>query len=269
MAVALANAFNQVGSSTTPGVTFTPSAAGSYYYVVSYWQAESVVPTTLGDNHSGSYTALTPVLDTVFNWRTVHYVSTTTSVASSTTVVFPALAASVVWGMVSFEITGSTGYLGQSNQAFASFTNATDNVSTGLLGTLSAQPALIVGMSGNTQGDTTTTVAGTGYTDPGVYILQTMNANNNFGRYESRRVTATTSIAATWTISAGARRGVVAAAFGEAGGALVQRRTGGNLGTRTGSRQRGFISVPRSFVSHKGLLVPQSGLIVPSMRIAA
>lgn len=74
--------------------------------------------------------------------------------------------------------------------------------------------------------------------------------------------TATGAYTAGATSSAGAENFTSTMATYYQAASTVQRRTSGNTGTRTGSRQRGFMAVPRSYSMTRGLLVPD-------MRIAA
>jgi hypothetical protein len=89
---------------------------------------------------------------------------------------------------------------------------STDAVTSGLLGTLAAQPAGIVGFTLNINNDTTPS-AGTGFTALTPVISYGLTVG---GRPQHKRVTATTSVAATWTAGSNQTHHTHAWAFEEA-----------------------------------------------------
>ena len=98
----------------------------------------------------------------------------------------------------------------------------TDAISTGLLGTLASQPALIVALSINVEG-TGPAAAGTGFTAGAAHFSydNTPNGTGIAGRSEWMRVTATTSIEATFTGTALADHTVLAWALLEGDGDVL------------------------------------------------
>jgi hypothetical protein len=118
------------------------------------------------------------------------------------------------WNIVAAEYSGIKSS-GNPRLAFAGQLSypgtGTDACSSGLLGTLSTQPALLVGVAQASSG-TFGCAAGTGFTDRGV--LWTTRQ----GRHEDKRLTATTSVAATFTLSPDNPYGVAAWAFEEGSG---------------------------------------------------
>ena len=154
-----------------------------------------------------------------------HYVSTNTTSAGSLTVTatWNSSAASFT-GLWVKEIGGSSGY-NNSNHASnrqAAPGTGTDGVTTGLLGTITNVPALISSLSYTTisGGSGGVLSTGTGYTTGASGWLFGSGANN--AASESERVTAGTSVAATFTCSQNIVTITQAAVFTEAAAAAQQ-----------------------------------------------
>lgn len=92
---------------------------------------------------------------------------------------------------------------------------ATDATTTANLGTLATQPAAIIGLANNSNGDSTPS-AGTGFTSRAAVF--DYGGGTATARPEDKRVTATTSIPLTWTALSAQNHAVGGWAFAEAAG---------------------------------------------------
>jgi len=117
-------------------------------------------------------------------------------------------------------------------QLQATPTTGTDATTSGATATLTKQPALVSGFTLSTQyGTPTSDAAGTGFTSD-----QNQTLTGIAFVAESKRVTATTGVAATFTSAANFAHISLVAVFDEA--ALIKyRKTLSRIGTRVGARQ--------------------------------
>lgn len=106
----------------------------------------------------------------------------------------------MIAGIEVLGIAATSAVVGNAAQSQADPGTGTDAISTGNTGTLSGQPAAVLGFHVNGQHFTPTPVVGTGYTNAGVVSLGASPG----GRVQHKRVTATTAVASTATSSAGA-----------------------------------------------------------------
>lgn len=143
-------------------------------------------------------------------------------------------AATTARGIFSVEIGDSSGYdtgsKASNNQGTPG--TGTDAVTSTNMPALSAQPALIVGITANTEGDTPAS-AGTGFTNGGSRINYAGAIPDMF-RVESKRVTVTSAAAATFTAAVNSRHLSIAIAFlenGAAGGGATRGTPFGHVGT--------------------------------------
>lgn len=137
----------------------------------------------------------------------------------STTITSTYGSATTARSQILVEIGGSSGY---DSTAVAKVTNnqgtpgtGTDAVTSTNLPVLTAQPALIIAITTNSEGDTTAT-AGTGFTSQGVRT-NFSGAIPDASRIESKTVTSTSATAATFTAAVNSRHLTTAAAFTETG----------------------------------------------------
>jgi trimeric autotransporter adhesin len=201
----------------TSAATLTLSS-GSYLHVFAAVD-NTFTESSISSSPSLTWTLLDTINDTSNGQRIYHWSSSVTSAGSCTvTVTWSSSSAnfSAIWMR---EIGGSSGSDVHTGQRQATPGTGTDGVSSGLLGTLSAAPALISALSYSTisGGGGGAFTHGTNFT-LGANGWTFGSAANN-GTSEHQRVTATTSIAATETISQNIVTITLAAAFTESGGA--------------------------------------------------
>ena len=198
-------------------------SAGSYLDV--YLTCDSgFTLSSIADNQAGgsnTYLLVDNTLDSSNGQRLYHYVTTTATTGGSLTITGTWSSASATsTGIWVKEIGGSSGYNGTNHAANLQTApgTGTDAVTSGLLGTVATVPALVSSMtystiSGGSGGAFTT---GTGYTSGAQGWLFGSGSNN--AASESERVTAGTSLAATYTLSQANRTITQAAVFTESGG---------------------------------------------------
>ncbi len=201
MAISLLGEANSgLGSSPT---TYTPSV-GSYLAVFASAQAD----VTAVSDGTNTYTKQGVSYSGTTGFFMALFVSSKILVSAAYTInITTAGATPSVWVG---EIGGSSGYQTSIGNVQAPGVNSTDGITSGLLGTLSAQPALIYSVS-FTIGGAVPCSAGTGFT------IATASGWTGFAASESKRVTATTSVAATWTNTGGTSKNfiTIAAVFTE------------------------------------------------------
>lgn len=121
--------------------------------------------------------------------------------------------------LVVMEISGLTGtVVGSAAQHQDSPGTGTDGISSGNTGTLSAQPAFVVGVVQNELTNGTPAV-GTGYSSGGTGW--DYGGGTAGGRWEYKSVTSTSAVAATFTAAANNAHYTIVVAFEESGGAAT------------------------------------------------
>lgn len=190
-----------IGPSSTPlGITL--SGAGS-----PTWVEEAVVTNASSQTHFHSFYALN-----VPGGTTAEVVATATGNMD-----FPAIYVAEYSG---FKTSGAR--LAFTGQHQATPTTSTDAVTSGLLGTLSEAPAGILAFSLNENSDGTP-AAGTSFT--ALTACHTYEGSvTASSRPEHRRVTATTSVAGTFTAATNGPHKTAAWAFSEAAGSAISHK---------------------------------------------
>ncbi len=203
------DALNGAGG-TTLTVAYTPSV-GSFLEVYTSCVGGTTSSVTDGTN---TYTSRLSVTDTPDN--TVTQLFTSGKINSGAALTIQANFSTTVTDRTIWvkEIAGAQGLLTANiaGQAQASPGTGANGISTGLLGTLSAQPALISALAFDSALTGGQPAAGTGFT-------QGTSAGGYWGSLaisESLRVTATTSIAATFTANTNVEHTSLGCAWQEA-----------------------------------------------------
>lgn len=199
---------------TTPTLTFTfPSlTAGSSIGV--YGSCEGSETMTCADTLNGSYgAAVDDILDVPDGQRVTSF-KFQNSAGSATPVVVTLTfsAATNFTGGFATEVGGAAtaSYDGHNGQVQATPTTSTDAVTSGTA-TPTAQPGLILSCSSNTSGAAAPS-AGTGFTDHGTGWV-----NAGPARLESKRYTATSAIAGTFTAGSNSAHTTLSLFFKETG----------------------------------------------------
>ena len=193
-------------------------AAGSYLHCAWTWDTGGDPNISSVDSSPAlTWTKLDTIFDTVHTQKLEHWVSSVTSAGSIT--VSAHWASTVTFrGSALTEIIGSSGYdsaaAAHNGQWQALPTTGTDSTSSLATPTLTSQPALISGFCSKSSGAVSNPAAGTGFTDGGAM----WQAAANGGRAESKRVTATTGVAATYTAGLNNDHLTAVAVFLEAAG---------------------------------------------------
>jgi hypothetical protein len=191
------------GNSSLGGgsLVYTP-AVGNYLAVVAIAQTSDVTALSDGVN---TYTKQGASLSGGTGWFMTLWTSAV--IAASAAYTITPTSAGTQKSVWVGEISGSSGYQTSTGNPQATFPGTgTDAVTSGLLGTLSAQPALVYGVC-LTLGSAVPSTAGTNFT------IATASGWSAFGASEKQRVTALTSIAATFTNTAGASDHFLTGAF--------------------------------------------------------
>lgn len=190
---------------------------GSVLHVVATGDSAQTI-STCSDSVNGSYgAALDTVVDTADNQRMAHfYFKNTGAGTPSVTVTFSASCANRT--ICIREIGGAdttASVLAHTGQFEVAGVSGTDAITTGTA-TNASQPALISGVAMNGAG-TQSPAAGTGFTSVANGLGWQLGTGINLGRAESKRITTTTAVAATWTNASGSPYIQVMAIFAEAG----------------------------------------------------
>lgn len=112
-------------------------------------------------------------------------------------------------------IATSSAVVGFSGNSQTNPGTSTDGVTSGSTGTLTSQPAGVFAMTINGQGATAVS-AGTGYTSQDSYRAWDYGTGTLFGRFEHKRVTATTAVDATFTAGSDTNHQTIVVALAEA-----------------------------------------------------
>lgn len=195
---------------------------------------------TCADNVNGTYgAALDSVNDTNNSQRMTHF-KFNNAASGATTVTLTNSVGAVFVGIWIKEISGvtTTAFDKSNAQLQGNPGTAADGVSSLATATLTTQPALVSGLSFNDFSNAAPAV-GTGFTDGGTGW--TFGGGSAGARSESKRVTATTGVAATFTASADVAHMSCVAVFTEtaAGGATRPVKMAGEWNGYAG-RSGGF-----------------------------
>lgn len=132
---------------------------------------------------------------------------------------YPAIAVVEVSGIVT-----SSALVGNAGQSQSSPGTGTDAITSGNTGTLTGQPAAVLAMVQNIDSDSTP-AAGTGYTSQDSYRAWDYGGGVSLGgRFEHKRVTATTAVAGTFTDATnggGSPYQTIVVALAESGGGVT------------------------------------------------
>jgi hypothetical protein len=182
-------------SAASISASITPSA-GSYLDVYVAMSAETITCSSVTDG-TNTYTAKDNIPDSGFNWRLQHFITASPVANTAYTVQanFSGTASTCMLGIV--EIGGSSGFLTSTGQLQTAPGTGADQVTSGLLGTLAGVPALVFGFCFQSAG-TNVLSTGTGFTTQG-NLWGAQHAQCVL--MESLRVTANTSIAATFAVA--------------------------------------------------------------------
>ena len=193
-------------------------STGSYMHIfITYDNSSSSAITSVTDTQGLSWTNTQAILDTADSQKYAEYVSTTTTSSTSITITVNLDIQAVFNGIAVKEIGGASGWdspNGKAGQYQAAPTTTTDATTSTNTGTLSTQPALVSGFCANS-GNAAVPAAGTGFTSNGTGMAIAGAATC---RGESKRVTATTAVAATFTAAANTAHVTTAVIFKESGG---------------------------------------------------
>lgn len=209
------------GSSTLTQIRTITTSAGSFLHIgITHDTVSSQTVSSVVSVPALTWTARSVVNDATNVQAIADYTSDTTA-ATAYTITTTLSAAATVFGTSVKEIGGSSGYdatanakAGQNQQTPGT---GTDAVTTGNTPALTAQPSLISGFAMDTSG-TGTPTNGTGFTSDGT--------GWGFGatalmRAESKRVTSTAALAATFTAGSNVAHSSMATVFTETGAGAV------------------------------------------------
>lgn len=204
---------------TSIALAVTCSAGDCLHIAVTHGASDTVSMAATPLTNTGSAitfsSALDNIDDTTNHQRIVHYYAN--NVPAQTTTITASFTGSATYrGIKIKRITGSSGYDSVASAAHAGQiqvtpTTSTDAVSSGNTSALSAQPALISGFSIATAVARTTAV-GTGFTNDQTTAWQ-FGSGINMSASESKRVTSTSALAATFTAASNDSQSTVAAVF--------------------------------------------------------
>lgn len=180
-------------SDTTVAVTLTGVSAGSALDVYIF-HAVTGTPTYSVADGTNTYTQRTNTALISGTGRLINFTANNVS-GGSLTVTATFSAAQTYRGIYVREISGTTGWDKSVAQAQTDPGTGIDAITTGLTGTLTSQPALISGVCVNGNAPNVPT-AGTGFTSESAIWTNFASV-----RPESKYLTATTSLAATWSQS--------------------------------------------------------------------
>lgn len=221
-------------SVSAPSISLT---AGDYIHiVVTHGMSDTVGMAATPLTNTGTAitfsAALDNIEDTNNHQRLVHYYAAITTTQS--TVITAAFNGSASYRHIKVKrITGASGYDTHAAQRQDTPGTATDGVSSGNTPALAAQPALISSVTTATAA-ARTTATGTAFTNNQSSAWQ-FGTGTNMSASESKRLTATTATAATYTAASNDAQLTVAAVFTESATAptLSAATPSGTLGTST------------------------------------
>lgn len=201
------------GSGATATVTLTVAQGSSIHLLITCANTETI--TTPVSSPTATWTLLNALNDAGNGQRSEQWVADNFA-AGSVTITETYSAASTFRGIAAKEIGGTSGYdatAAAKNAQFQQFpTTGTDATTSNATPTLTAQPALLSGWCFDSSGSGTP-AAGTGFTSDGTGWKLGGAADQLRG--ESKRVTATTGVAATFTAAANSSHNSFAAVFTE------------------------------------------------------
>jgi hypothetical protein len=168
---------------------------------------------TCADSLNGTYGASLNALDDATNLQRMDHWKFNNSLGGANTVTLSLSSASTSTGIWIKEISGvtTTAFDKSAGQLQTAPTTAADALTSGATATLSAQPALVSGLSVITGAASGIPAVGTGFTDGGAGW-----AGISAARSENERVTGTTGVAATFTAASNVAHLTVVAVFTEA-----------------------------------------------------
>lgn len=210
---------NSLLTAATIAVTLPPVTAGSSIAV--FGSCESAETMACADSVNGSYGAAVDDINDAGDGQRVTSFKFQNSAAGTPVVTITFSATTNFTGMFAVEVLGAAAasFDGHNGQVQATPTTGTDAVTSGTA-TPTAQPGLIVALSSNTSG-AAAPAAGTGFTDHGSGWAQAGPA-----RLESKRYTATSAIAGTFTAGSNSAHATLQMLFKEAS-------SGGTVNTKT------------------------------------
>lgn len=215
--------WNDDGGAAGTTITFTPAnnlTPGSVILVEATWDVTNAPTVTCADATNGAYTPIDTVPDTDHGQNQKNFYFKNNSSSGKPVITVTYSASSQFKGIHFREITGAAtvnplaGHAAQFQTAPGTGTNG---ATSGNTGTLTGQPALICGFINDPSASTTPT-AGTGFT--------TGTSGWGFGgtagaRSETKRVTSTAPVAATFTMGTAESSDTFAAVFLEAGATIT------------------------------------------------
>jgi hypothetical protein len=201
MAVSFLGSNQQTSTGSSVGVSVTVPAGGGYLEVYVTTGGATTQFSGVADNSGNGnlYTIQSSAEDTVGTQSLARYTSNA-SVAAGTFTVTASFANSTqgALGIAVILVTGSTGQLAGLAANFQTTPGTgVGAVTTGSSGTLSSQPSVMVAITIGSSGGTLSTSAAGGSTQLGSTIWGALKANLGF--METQALSATTSIAATFT----------------------------------------------------------------------
>lgn len=197
---------NAVGVTTVDAPAFTPTAGNHLLAIISYSHGTAAQSATLSDTtgsndtwnelETGAYASLNGMR--AFLLDNAAAASTTVRATFGANVDYPTI--------VVVEISGlhASAFLDAAFGLSAAPGQGADAITSGNLGTLSAQPAALIGVTYDIGGGNATPTPGTSHTDIGAVWTYEGALSSAAGRVEHRRLTATTATAATFTAAAAA-----------------------------------------------------------------
>lgn len=216
---------NHAGLHSTQAVTLTVAASSFLHVCVSFDNSNGTTDFTLASVPSLTWTSLDTLTDSTDSEITEQYVSSTTASGSITITATFLTAQTGHSAIAAKEIGGSSGYdstaAAHNKQQQPTPTTVADATSSTATPTLTNQPALFSGFCMASAGAGTPAV-GTGFTDDG--SAWTGFTGTALMRGESKRVTATTGQAATFTAAANTTHQSFVAAFTETGAGTVDNQ---------------------------------------------
>lgn len=199
-------------------ITFTTSATETGAHIMATWDntGAASISTVVAVPSGPTFSVLATILDSVNNQNTAHIVTSDLTPSTTYTVTITLSALSTARSCAGNIIADTSGYLGSPNhhaeQVQATPTLTADAVTSGNSGTISQAGALISAHSFNSAGITAPT-AGTGFTSLGGSIQ--LGSGTNFATSESKHLSVTTAVAATFTATSNNGHATLMAIFGD------------------------------------------------------
>jgi hypothetical protein len=213
-ASAIVNGTDSSVSGTTATVTLVPAAGDSMEVLITCNNAQTI--TTPTSSPSETWTLLVALNDGAAGQRTELWVAN--NVTGGSTVITETYSAAITWRAMSGKvISGTSGYDSAAAAKAGQVINAgtgTDATTSGNTPALTSQPALISGWCFEATG-ASLPAAGTGFTNDGTGIGW---GGTHTMRSESKILTSTSAVAATFTAGAANNQSVFAAVYLETGG---------------------------------------------------